>query len=366
MLGQERGGPVALGLGDPGLRRPSREGARRLVHGVQPARSVRRLPPNQAIRLGSSARPTRWPTADPEQLGRRALPHDEGEPAVRVDDHPELARAQLGEGADPPHHAVGHVGRDAAIPLGRPRASETPRGPPRSGEALSCRLPNRSTHPTWHQRTLRPSATASGATAEGGAGPGTSGSIGVPMSTRAARPGTTTPPPGRTCLVRRRSRPRARPGGPSSSTAATAPPPRSAAGTSSPLSGPTKYRCPPPFASARRATPRRADPTPGSTTASTTPGAEMRQGPHEGPRAGRHVEGRHLVGQVDDHRARAPAGAARRGRHPRTRRGYRSRRGRRRCRAGRHPADRSARLDQAAVEVLVDLVGRQAEATARP
>ena len=57
----------------------------------------------------------------------------------------------------------------------------------------------------------------------------------------------------------------------SSSTAATAPPPRSAAGTSSPLSGPTKYRCPPPFASTRRATPRRADPTPGSTTPSTTP-----------------------------------------------------------------------------------------------
>ena len=80
-------------------------------------------------------------------------------------------------------------------------------------------------------------------------------------------------------------------------------PAASAAATRSPLSGPTKKRVPP---AGRRhleadAPARRADP--GVDHAEHDAAAEVRHGPHQRVAPGPHVEGRDVVGEVDDRRA---------------------------------------------------------------
>ena len=55
-------------------------------------------------------------------------------------------------------------------------------------------------------------------------------------------------------------------------------------------------------ASPRRRRPRRPEPTPGSTTASTTPGPRCGDGPHQVREPGPDVEGADLMGQIDDRR----------------------------------------------------------------
>ena len=91
----------------------------------------------------------------------------------------------------------------------------------------------------------------------------------VPRSPRPRRPGPGGRRPGRRRRVRRTSAAT----GPRTgwrANAARTPPSEVARGRSRPLSGPTSHRGPPSGTS--RATPRRSVPTPGSTTASTTPG----------------------------------------------------------------------------------------------
>ena len=83
--------------------------------------------------------------------------------------------------------------------------------------------------------------------------------------------------------------------GSSSSCAASTPPRRSAAGTSRPLSGPTKRR-PSPL---RSASARRLAPTPGSTTARWTPLGHVRKRVREHERALEHGLRRDPVRDVD-------------------------------------------------------------------
>ena len=93
------------------------------------------------------------------------------------------------------------------------------------------------------------------------------------------------------------------------------------------------------------AMPRRDVPTPGSTTPSTTPAAEMRHGTHQGVAPGADVEGRHVVREVDDRRPRGTTLRSPRAPRRRTRPGSRSRRGRRRSgrvRSARAPGSLSA------------------------
>ena len=76
--------------------------------------------------------------------------------------------------------------------------------------------------------------------------------------------------------------------------------------TSNPLSGPTKYIGPPAARATARAMPRRAVPTPGSTTPSTTPLPRWGTARTQRVAPGAHVERRDVVRQVDDRRPRRP------------------------------------------------------------
>ncbi len=67
------------------------------------------------------------------------------------------------------------------------------------------------------------------------------------------------------------------------------------AGASKPLSGPTKQPC-----STSTAMQRRSVPTPGSTTASTTPSGRYCTARTSASRTGADVERRHVVGDVDN------------------------------------------------------------------
>ena len=73
------------------------------------------------------------------------------------------------------------------------------------------------------------------------------------------------------------------------------PPSIATAGASRPLSGPTSTPC-----STSTAMQRRSVPTPGSTTASTSPSGRYCTARRERERAGPHVERRNVVGDVDD------------------------------------------------------------------
>ena len=134
-----------------------------------------------------------------------------------------------------------------------------------SGPALSWTLPNRSIH-----QTSACSPSVSTAAAETTAGRRPLGSIKSPSSARSipqarwaatdantSRPSNVVPWEGR-CQA-----------GSLNETARSAPPTMATAGANKPLSGPTRTDCPPPTSTA---TPRRVVPTPGSTTARTTPG----------------------------------------------------------------------------------------------
>ena len=70
-----------------------------------------------------------------------------------------------------------------------------------------------------------------------------------------------------------------------------------------------------------RATARRGPPTPGSTTASTTPGPRWGRARTSAAAPARTSKGAHVVGEVDHRGRRAPAGGAPRGPRRRTRRG---------------------------------------------
>ena len=76
---------------------------------------------------------------------------------------------------------------------------------------------------------------------------------------------------------------------------AWAPPIIATAGDSRPLSGPTKNPD-----SVAAAIARRAVPTPGSTTASTTPGRKILDRPGQGQGAGPDIARRNPVSDVDD------------------------------------------------------------------
>ena len=254
--------PPPGGLQPGGHERAVRRARRReRPRAVVGRRGLPQVDARAAERAHAGASRSSSPGADAERARRVAGVDRHGGAArgVLVDER--LAGDDVGERA--------HVGRrERRVAARRPRrgarsAARRRRGPPARRAARRCRSrPRRSPSRRSPPSTSRGRGSSSGTSSTGSSG-GPASASGSPAASRAA-------------TGANRSRPwnvaatgSSRHGESEISTTSAMPPKRSAAGSSSPLSGPTRKRS---SRAVRSATARRRAPTSGSTTARCTPG----------------------------------------------------------------------------------------------